>query len=279
MINILKRIALLSLVMLIATSTSFAQFFKKSETLTLTGSTTVLPIAQACAEEYMKQNKVKITVNGGGSGNGIKAVIDGTAEIGNSSRDAKESEINMAKEKGVELYKTVIALDGIAVVVHPDVPVSDLKLEQVRDIFAGKINNWKEVGGKDAPIVVVSRDTSSGTYGSFEEMVLHYKEKNNMRPDAQMAASNQAVATIISQTPNSIGYIGLGYLKSAKLKALKINGVEPSEKTVKDKTYPISRTLNMYTNGTPKGLAKKFIDFILSKKGQEIVEKSGFIKL
>lgn len=276
--KILKRVILLSLFTILLAGNGFAQF-KKSKALTLTGSTTVLPVAQACAEEYMKTNKIKITVNGGGSGNGIKAVIDGTAEIGNSSRDAKESEIKMAKEKGVDLYKTVIALDGIAVVVHPDVPVADLKLEQVRDIFAGKINNWKDVGGKDAPIVVVSRDTSSGTYGSFEEMVLHYKEKNSMRADAQMVASNQAVATTVAQTPNSIGYIGVGFLKSAKVKAVTINGVAASEKTVKDKTYPISRTLNMYTNGAPKGDAKRFIDFILSKKGQAVVEEHGFIKL
>ena len=223
-----------------------------------------------------KGKGTEITVNGGGSSVGIAAILDGRADIGNASRDAKSKEIESGKAKGIDLYQNVIALDGIAVVCSKDVNVDNLTKEQVKEIFAGKINNWKEVGGTDAEIVVVSRDTSSGTYGSFVEMVL---EKDKMRADAQMVASNQAMATTVAATPNSIGYLGLGFLKSADVKPIKIDGVMPSEKTVKDKTYPISRTLNMYTNGKPTGDVAKFINFILSAQGQKIVEEQGFIKL
>ena len=271
--NILKILLVISLVIFTLSAVA-------ARDITLTGSTTVLPIAQAAAEVYMKKNtRVKITVNGGGSSNGIKAIIDGTADIGDASRLAKDSEIQKAKDKGIDLYKNVVALDGIAVVAHKSCPVTSLTMEQTRDIFAGKITNWKEVGGPDMTIVVISRDTSSGTYGSFVEMVLDYKEKNKMRADAQMTASNQAMATTVAQTPYSIGYLGLGFVKAADVKVVKINNIEASDKTVKNGTYPISRTLNMYTDGKPKGEVKKFIDFILSKDGQKIVVEQGYIKL
>jgi len=247
--------------------------------LTLTGSTTVLPIAQAGAEYYMVNvdKKLKITVNGGGSGNGIAALINSTTDICNSSREIKKEEIEQAKVKGVNSYETAIALDAIVVVVNKNVKVDNLTMELLKKIFNGEIKNWKEAGGVDGDIVVVSRDTSSGTYGSFVEMVLG---KDKMRADAMMGASNQAIASTVSQTPNSIGYIGLGFLKSVRdIHSVKVNGVEGSEATVKNKSYRLTRFLYMYTNGTPKGNSKKFIDFILSEKGQELVEKQDYIKL
>ena len=279
MLNFIRKMIVAFIVIILVTGSIFSwSLFKKSSKLTLTGSTTVLPIAQAAAESYMKGKGkgTEITVNGGGSSVGIAAILDGRADIGDASREAKDKEINDGKAKGIDLYKNVIALDGIAVVSNSDISIDNLTKEQVKEIFAGKINNWKEVGGPDAEIVVVSRDTSSGTYGSFVEMVL---EKDKMRADAQMTASNQAMATTIAATPYSIGYLGLGYLKSADVKPIKVNGIMPSEKTVKDGSYPISRTLNMYTNGKPKGDAAKFINFILSPQGQEIVEEQGFVKL
>ncbi|MBN2545094.1 MAG: phosphate ABC transporter substrate-binding protein [Spirochaetes bacterium] len=251
---------------------------EKGKNISITGSTTVLPIAQSCAEYYMYNidKKAKITVSGGGSGVGIAAIIDGKADIGSSSRKIKEEEINNAKNKGVNVNEIIIALDGIAVIVNNGVNLTNLTMEELKGIYNGSVNNWKQVGGEDKQIIVVSRDTSSGTYGSFIEMVLH---KDKLRSDAMMVSSNQAMATTVSQTPFSIGYIGLGFLNSSKIKALKINEVEASESNIKNNTYPISRTLQMYINGNPQGDIKKFLDFILSKKGQELIEESGYIKL
>ena len=253
---------------------------KDNNKLTLTGSTTVLPIAQAAAEYYMGNvdKKVKITVNGGGSGVGIAALINSTADISDSSREIKKEEIEQAKAKGVKSNEIPIAMDGIVIIIHNDIKgVNSLTIDQIKKIYAGEIKNWKEVGGSDGEIVVVSRDTSSGTYGSFTDMVLGTAK---MRADAMMTASNQQVATTVSGTPSSIGYIGIGYVKSAKnVQVVKISNIDASEKTVKDKTYKLSRYLYMYTNGAPKGNVKKFIDFILSPKGQDIVVEQDFIRL
>jgi len=225
---------------------------------------------------YNVDKKAKISVSGGGSGVGIAAIIDGKADIGSSSRKIKNDEIENAKNKSVIINEIVIALDGIAVISNPGVNITNLTMEQLKSIFNGTIKNWKELGGEDEQITVVSRDTSSGTYGSFTEMVLH---KDKMRADAMMVSSNQAMSTTVAQTPFSIGYIGLGFLNSGKIKALKVNNIEATETNIKNNTYPISRTLQMYINGKPEGDIKIFLDFILSKKGQELVEESGYIKL
>ena len=278
MINFFKKFFTVFVILTLLSTTLTWGIFKKSSKITVTGSTTVLPIAQACAEYYMKNKnkKAEITVSGGGSSVGIAAVLDGRADIGDASRNAKSKEVNTAKEKGIEFYKNVVALDSVVVVVNPDIPLNEITRDRLADIYSGKINNWNEFGGPDAEIVVVSRDTSSGTYECFNEYGI---EKVKIRADAQMVASNQAMATTVAQTPYSIGYIGLGYLKSANVKPLKVDGIEANEKTTKDGTYPISRTLNMYTNGKPKGEIAKFINFILSSEGQKIVEEQGFIKL
>jgi len=248
----------------------------QGKSINLVGSTTVLPIAQACAEEFMNRNPgVNVSVKGGGSGVGIAALIDGTCDIANSSRSMKKEEIEKAKGRGVNPVEHIIAKDALCIVVHPSNLITDLTVEQVRDIYAGKINNWKEVGGRDMKIVVVSRDSSSGTYEAFGELVL---KGEKLRSDALLLASNQAVAQAVAQTEGAIGYIGLGYL-SSKVKALKIEGVIPSKESVIKGNYKLSRPLFMYTNGEPKGLVKSFIDFVLSPDGQKIVEEQGFVPI
>ena len=244
--------------------------------ITMSGSTTVLPIAQACAEEFMNINpNVNISVRGGGSSIGVKDIMAGTVEIGNASRDAKEKEINKAKESGIDLYQNIVANDGIAVIVNPKNTITNLSIAQIQAIYTGKITNWKQLGGPDMNIVVISRDTSSGTYEVFYEIAMN---KQNIIPGCIMVASNNAAVTSVKDTPGAIAYAGLGYLSSS-VKPIQVNGVDPTFKNILAGNYPIARKLNMYTNGAPKGLTKAFMDFILSSEGQNIVEKQGFIKI
>lgn len=248
--------------------------FAGKKSLTLTGSTTVLPIAQLCAEKFMEQHPdVDISVRGGGSGVGIAALIDGTCDIAMASRPMKTKELKSARSKGINPVATVIARDGIAVIVHPSNPLSEITLVQLRDIYTGKISNWKDVGGKSGRIVVISRDVASGTFEVFKKLVL---KGAKTRADALMLASNKAVATTVEKTPGAIGYVGLGYV-SSKVKALPVDGVEPTKKTVASGEYKLARPLYFYTDGKPKGLAKEFIDFVLSSEGQKIVEEAGFV--
>jgi len=240
------------------------------------GSTTVLPIAQKAAEVFMNSNQnADISVRGGGSGVGIASIIDGTCDIGDASRSIKEAELDNAVARGRHPKANVVAMDGICVIVNNSNGIDALTLKQIKDIFTGKISNWKQVGGPDGKIVVVSRDSSSGTFEAFGELAL---KKEKVRPDALMQASNQAVATTVTGTPGAIGYVGLGYV-SKSVKALVVDGVTASKETVLSGKYPIARPLFMYTNGAPKGLVKEFIDFILSKEGQQLVEDEGFVGL
>ncbi len=248
--------------------------FAGGRTLVLTGSTTVLPIAQLCAEKFMDQHPdVNISVRGGGSGVGIAALIDGTCDIAMASRPMKTKELKSARGKGINPLATVIAKDGIAIIVHPSNPLSEITLAQLKDIYTGKISNWKDVGGKPGKIVVISRDVASGTFEVFKKIVL---KGAKTRADALMLASNKAVATTVEKTPGAIGYVGLGYI-SSKVKALAVDGVEPTKETVVSGKYKLARPLHLYTDGKPTGLAKEFIDFVLSPEGQEIVDKIGFV--
>ncbi|MCF8035139.1 MAG: PstS family phosphate ABC transporter substrate-binding protein [Desulfarculaceae bacterium] len=243
--------------------------------ITITGSTTVLPIAQKAAEVYMKKNPgVRISVAGTGSGDGIKAVIDGTADIGDASRDMKKKEIALAKKKGVTPVKHVVALDCIVPVVNPVNPVKDLTIAQLKGIYTGKIKNWKEVGGNDKTIVVVSRDSSSGTFEVWNKKVLGKKVR--VRPDAQLQASNGAVAQAVAGNKYGIGYVGIGYL-NPKLKGLTVGGVMASPKTAMDMSYPIARQLYMFTGSSPKPETVKFLKFVKGAEGQKIAEEEGFV--
>jgi phosphate transport system substrate-binding protein len=241
--------------------------------LTIQGSTTVLPIAQAAAEAFMDNNpQADITVRGGGSGTGIAALIDGATDIADASRPMKDKEIKTAREKGVNPVANVVARDGIAVIVHPDNPMSKITEEDLKKIYTGEITRWDTFGGSGT-IVVVSRDASSGTFETFNELAL---DNAKLTDAALMLASNLEVARTVAQTPDAIGYVGLGYL-SGDVKAIKVNDIMPSETTVRNETYPLARPLFMYTNGTPSGLAKSFIDFVMSQEGQEIVKEAGFV--
>ncbi len=247
-----------------------------AQKVTLQGSTTVLPIAQRAAEDFMKKYPaVNVTVRGGGSGTGINALLAGTTDIADSSRAMKRSEKEKLASTGGSAVEYKVAIDGLMLVVNPSNPVTGLNLQQAKDIFTGAITNWSEVGGKDEKIVLVSRDTSSGTYEAFKELVL---KGSNPASNALLQASNQAVATTVSQTPNAIGYIGLGYA-SDKTKALAVNGVQPTVETVKKGKYLVRRYLYMYTNGQAKGLAGSFINFVLSAEGQKIVAEEGFVPM
>ncbi|MBN2119569.1 MAG: phosphate ABC transporter substrate-binding protein [Candidatus Omnitrophica bacterium] len=247
-----------------------------AESITIKGSTTVLPIAQAAAEVFMDDNPgVNISVQGGGSGVGIASIIDGTCDIGDASRPIKDAELSTAADNGVNPKAYVVAMDGIAVVVHPSNPVTALSKKQIKDIYTGKISDWSEVGGNMGKIVVLGRDSSSGTFEAFESLAL---SKAKVRADALLNASNQAVASTVARTPGAIGYVGLGYVTS-EIKAVTVDGVMPSKETVLSGEYPLSRPLFMYTNGKPKGVVKEFIDFVLSQQGQHLVEENGYVGL
>ena len=245
--------------------------------LTIKGSTTVLPIAQKCVEAYMKANPgVTISLSGGGSSNGIKALIDGSTDIADASRFIKDKEVKMAMEKGVYPVPFAVAYDSIIPVVHSSNSLANLTIDQLKDIYTGKVTNFKEVGGPDLEIVVVSRDTSSGTYETWEEKVLH---KERVTPRAQVMASNGAVAQAVTSNKHAIGYVGIGYLNK-ELKTLTVNGIEGSEKTTLDGSYPVARALYMFTNGWPTGKTLDFINFVLNPKlGQEEVAASGYVRL
>ena len=245
--------------------------------IVIKGSTTVLPIAQKVAEAYMKQNPdIKISISGGGSGNGIKAIIDGSTDIADSSRFIKDKEVKLAVEKGVYPVPFAVAYDCIIPVVHPSNPVSNLTLEQLKAIYKGEIKNWKEVGGQDKKIVVISRDTSSGTYEVWEGKVM---KKERVFPGALLQASNGAIVQAVSKNANAIGYIGLGYLNET-IKATTVNSIKGSAVTTLDGTFPISRPLYMFTNGWPKLDTLNFINFVVNpEKGQKYVEEAGFVPL
>ncbi len=246
-------------------------------TIVITGSTTVFPIAQRAAEEFMKSNpNVNISVRGTGSGNGIASLINGTCDIADASRPMSQGEIKRAEAHGIKPVAHVIAKDAIAIIVNKNNPLKSISHRQLKEIYTGEITNWKEIGGPDMKIVPITRDSSSGTFEIFEKRVLG--EGVQMVSSAVVQGSNQAVKVTVGKTPGAIGYVGLGYVDNS-VKALKYDGVSPSKKSVLNGSYEISRPLFMYTNGEPKGIVKKFIDFIMSDKGQKIVGEVGFIPL
>ena len=244
--------------------------------ISINGSTTVLPIAQKTAEAYMKEHPdTKISISGGGSGNGIKALIDKTTDIANSSRAIKKEEMDQAKAKGSDPMEFVVAYDCIVPVVHTSNPLKNITVDQLKALYKGEIRNWKEIGGSDKPVVIISRDTSSGTYEVWEEKVM---KKERVFPGALLQASNGAIVQAVSKNPNAIGYIGLGYIDNS-VKMLSVNGITGSKETTLNKTFPVSRPLYMYTPVKPAGEIKKFMDFMISNKGQKLVEEEGFIPL
>lgn len=243
--------------------------------ITISGSTTVLPLAQKAAEEYMKRYPgVRISVAGTGSGDGIRSLIDGTADIGDSSRDLKAKETAMAAKQGVKLSKHEVALDCIVPIVHPSNPVESLSIEDLRAIYIGKVRNWNQVGGADRRMIAISRDSSSGTFEVWNKIVLG--KGMRVRPDAQLQASNGAVAQAVAGNKYAIGYVGLGYLNK-QVKAVKVNGIAASKQSAQNGTYPIARGLYMFTREKPSLATQAFIKFVLGPQGQEIAAQEGFV--
>ena len=271
--NLKSNIVVIAILgVIIATGMSGCLDGNSNKTLTLTGSTTVLPIAQDAADAYMAAHSdVDIQISAGGSSVGIKSIGEGTVDIGMASREMKDSE----KSQYPNLVPVAIALDGIAIIVNPENNISGLTKEQVKDIYLGQYSNWNELGGPDMEIVIVGRDTASGTRGSFDELVL---DKEDPTSSMLQKDSNGAVHDTVKTTPGAIGYVGLGYVDS-DVKGVAVNGITPTQAHVQDGTYPISRSLWMITQGERTGLAKEFIDYILSPAGQEIVDREGFVKL
>ena len=245
--------------------------------LTVKGSTTVLPIMQKAVEAYMAATPgTTISVSGGGSGNGIKAIIDGTTDIAMASRFIKGKEVKAAVENGTYPVPFAVGIDAIVPVVHPSNSVKGLTSDQLKDIFMGKITNWKQVGGPDTKIVVISRDTSSGTYETWEGLIM---KKERVFPGALLQASNGAVVQAVSKNKNAIGYIGYGYLDPS-VKGLAVNGVMGNAETAVDGTYLVSRYLYIFTKGWPEGETLKFVNYLINPNtGQKHVKDVGYVPL
>jgi phosphate transport system substrate-binding protein len=246
--------------------------------IVIDGSTTVGPIAKAFAEYYMSLNPdVNITISESGSGNGAKSLINGVCDVADMSRFMKNKEFRAAVDNDVRPIAHVVALDGLVIVVHPSNPVAELTVEQIHDIYAGKITNWSALGGPDREIVVISRDTNSGTYETFEKLVM---KKDKMAEGVEYVGSNGGARQRVQSTPAAIAYIGLGFVDNT-VKPLKVNGVLPSLRSIASGEYAIARPLFMFTNGYPKlgSHLYKFVTLYLSEKGQEIVEEIGFIPM
>jgi phosphate transport system substrate-binding protein len=252
------------------------------------GSDTIVNLALAWAEAYQqKRPDVRIAVTGGGSGTGIAGLINGTVDIANASRQMKPEEVAKAQANGITPVEHIIAGDAIAIVVHPSNPVDRLTLRQLSDIFSGKITNWSEVGGEDRPIVLLSRESNSGTHVYFLEEVVRLGDKGAktlFSPDTLLMPSSEGISAEVRQNPNAIGYDGLGYVTPDQ-KTIAVAAspggpyVQPSIDTVNRGVYPISRDLYMYTAGEPEGAIAEYLAWIRSAEGQEIVEKLGFVPL
>jgi phosphate transport system substrate-binding protein len=259
-----------------AASTSTTPAKKElSGSLTIAGSDTMINLAQAWSEQFMKDNPgVSIAVKGGGSGTGIAALINGTVDFADSSRSIATTEAAAVKSNGGEAISTAVGHDGIAIIVNSANKVDALTKAQLADIYTGKITNWKAVGGADAPITLVSRDPSSGTYTFLHDTVLG--KGANYAPSAKLLPSNQAIVDEVKSDANAIGYCGLGY-ENSSIKVLSIDGQKASVETVTAGTYLLSRPLLMISNGAPKDVAKSYVDWILSPAGQKVVKDQGFV--
>ena len=262
-----------------------------SGSFNIIGSNTITPLSSIWAENFMKANtRISIAVSGPGSGAGIAALIDGTTDVCQASRKIKDAEITQAKNKGVVPYEIQVATDALSVVVNPSNPVIELTFAQLSAIYTNQITNWKEVGGNDASIVVISRDTNSGTYAYFLEEVVQMAGMTTADKTLQyggkvlMLPSTEEGISQVAGNSNAIFYAGLGYLNN-KVKSLSVKktandtAVTPSVATALDGTYPISRPLFYYTNNAPTGVIKAYIDYCLSAEGQQEVLNAGFVPM
>ena len=252
------------------------------------GSDTIVNLALAWAERYTAEHpEVRISVTGGGSGTGIAALINGTVDIANASRKIKAEEIEKAEANGISPVQHVIARDAIAVVIHPENPVDRLTIPQISDIYSGIITNWQEVGGEDRPIVLLSRESNSGTHVYFLEQVVRQGDKDDdtlFSPDTLLLPSSEGISSEVRQNPNAIGYDGLGYVTPDQKVVAVARGpgteyVMPTVASVNSGNYPIARDLYMDTAGAPEGLVASYLDWILGQEAQAIVFDLGFVPL
>jgi phosphate transport system substrate-binding protein len=252
------------------------------------GSDTMVNLALAWAEAYNGLNpSIEVSVTGGGSGTGIAALINQTVDMANASRQIKAEEVSQAEASGVRPVEHIVAGDAIAVVVHPSNPVDGLTIPQLSDIFSGKINNWLQVGGEDRPIVILSRESNSGTHVFFLDEVVRQgnkEDKTLFSPDTLLMPSSEGISAEIRQNPNAIGYDGLGYVTSDQ-KVIAVAPADdqpyvmPSVDTVKNGSYPIARPLYIYTAGEPQGAIAGYLKWITGPEGQAIVLGQGFVPL
>lgn len=274
--------------LIFALTFSLAAFAQSEGSIQIKGSDTMVNLGQAWAEAFMEENPgAFIAVTGGGSGTGIAALINGTCDIAQSSRDISEKELTLAAQSGREVKEIMTALDALAVVVHPTNPVIQLSIDQLSGIFTGQLTNWKEVGGNDLVILVLSRERNSGTHVYFLEEVVrkgNAEGPEEYAPSVLMMPSSQAIVQEVADNPAAIGYFGMGYLGPG-VKAIRIFGadvgnyVEPTLEHVVDGTYPLARPLHFYLPGAPAGVVKEFVDFVLSERGQSIVLDMDFVPL
>ena len=272
----MKKLLLTSLVVL-----ALSAMLMAGTNITIKGSDTLVRLGQRWAEEYMKIHpEIVIQVSGGGSGTGIAALLNGTTDICEASRDMKEKEYKTAEEKGINVYRISVSLDGIAVFLHEKNPVKELTFAQLKGIYTGSITNWKEVGGKDTRIILYGRENNSGTYAFFKEHVLNEEDYSDY---TQTLPGTAAVVNAVSKDENGIGYGGIAWAKGVKFAAVKRDdksaAVLPEITTVSDGTYPISRELYWFFNGQPTGELKNLVNWALSTDGQKIAEGIDYVPL
>src|SRR5437588_2728029 len=250
----------------------------RAEKLVIKGSDTLgAKLVPQLAEQFKAQHPgTTFDIAAEGSTTGIAAIIDGTAQIGMSSRRAKSSEVGTASAKGINMKPTIVAYDGIAVIVNTNSPVKSLTKKQVEQIFTGEVTDWSAVGGSGGKISIYTRNTSSGTYSDFKELAM---KKRDYAGGSQKMAGNEQIAAEVGRNPAGVGYVGLAYTKAAGIKIMPIDGILPSVQSVHAKTYPYARPTFYYTNGEPSGLAKQFLDFTISAAGQKIVAQVGFVPI
>jgi len=248
----------------------------QAQKLVIKGSDTLgAKLVPMLAEDYKASHPgTTFEIAAEGSTTGIAAITDGTAQIGMSSRRAKPTEMSAATAKGVTMKPTVVAFDGIGVIVSAKNPLSALTKRQVEQIFAGDITDWSQVGGTAGPISIYTRNTSSGTYSDFKDLAM---KKRDYASSSQKMAGNEQIAAEVAKNANGIGYVGLAYLTDPGIKTVAVDGSLPTEESVIAKQYPYARPTFYYTNGEPSGEAAKFVEFTLSDEGQKIVRKVGFV--
>jgi phosphate transport system substrate-binding protein len=249
-----------------------------ADRLVIKGSDTLgAKLVPQLAEQFKSQHAgTTFDIAAEGSTTGIAAITDGTAQIGMSSRRAKPAEVAAASGKGVHMKPTIVAYDGIAVIVNSGNPIKSLTKKQVEQIFTGEVADWSAVGGSSGKISIYTRNTSSGTYSDWKELAM---KKRDYAPSSQKMAGNEQIAAEVGKNPNGIGYVGMAYDKASGIKVIPVDGISPSTQTVLGKTYPYARPTFYYTNGEPSGLAKEFLDFTIGPAGQKIVAQVGFVPI